>query len=607
MVLIGVYYATSTTEQDRTQLMSTAGRIPKEFIDQLLARVDIIDVIGGRVPLKKAGREYTACCPFHHEKTPSFTVSPTKQFYHCFGCGAHGSAITFLMEYEHLEYPEAIEALARTMGVTVPREGAEDALKRPRKDKNLYALLEEAAVWFQAQLSQNPDAFGYLQRRGLSNDVVKRFGLGFSPPNSSLGRELSRYGEDKLVASGMTIRNDAGRVYDRFRERIMFPIRDRRGRVIGFGGRVIGDGSPKYLNSPETEVFRKGAELYGLFEARNDTRKLERLLVVEGYMDVIALAQYGITYAVATLGTATTPEHIRQLLRLVPEVVFCFDGDRAGRDAAWRALENALPELRDDKEIRFLFLPQGEDPDTQIRQIGKEAFEASLAKALTLSAYLLAVLKERFNLSTKEGKARLLSDGLKLLATMPVILLREQILGELSTLTDTPLEVVRRHLKKKSTGDAPLTCNLARLGDQDVRRTPIRHAIALLLHYPMLVEVAGSSEQILGYDLPGTALLAAIIENIEEHPNINLAGLLERFRQTEHEAVIQRLTNWRPETDDETVIRREFADCLQQIRRQSRQKQLEALLHRGQTQVLSEQERSDLAYLLLQDYKSPGA
>ncbi|WMP17782.1 DNA primase [Thiothrix lacustris] len=587
--------------------MSTAGRIPREFIDQLLARVDIIDVVGSRVPLKKAGREYMACCPFHNEKTPSFTVSPTKQFYHCFGCGVHGSAISFLMEYEHLEYPEAIEALARTIGVPVPREGAEDAPKRKRKDPNLYTLLEDAAVWFQSQLKQNPDAIGYLQQRGLSGKISARFGLGYAPANSNLGRELRQYGEDKLVASGMSIRNDAGRVYDRFRERIMFPIRDRRGRVIGFGGRIIGEGTPKYLNSPETDVFHKGAELYGLFEARNDTRKLERLLVVEGYMDVIALAQYGITYAVATLGTATTPEHIRQLLRLVPEVVFCFDGDRAGRDAAWRALENALPELRDDKEIRFLFLPQGEDPDTQVRSIGKEAFEGQVATALTLSGYLLAGLKERFNISTKEGKARLLNDGLKLLSTMPVILFREQILGELSTLTDTPLEVVQRHLKKNSADGIISTYNQARQGDQDVRRTPIRHAIALLLHNPILVEVADSAEQILGYDLPGTGLLAAIIENIEENPHIHLAGLLERFRQTEHEGVVRRLSNWRPETDDEAVIRLEFADCLQQIRRQSRQKQLEILLHRGQTQVLTEQERSDLAYLLLQDYKSPGA
>jgi DNA primase len=590
-----------------TTRMSTSGRIPKEFIDQLLARVDIIDVIGGRVPLKKAGREYVACCPFHNEKTPSFTVSPTKQFYHCFGCGVHGSAISFLMEYEHLEYPEAIQALARTIGVQVPREGAEDAPKRQRKDPNLYSLLEEAAAWFQAQLQQNPSAIAYLQQRGLSGEISARFGLGYAPANGNLGRELRQYGEDKLVASGMSIRNEAGRVYDRFRERVMFPIRDKRGRVIGFGGRIIGEGSPKYLNSPETEVFHKGAELYGLFEARNDTRKLERLLVVEGYMDVIALAQYGITYAVATLGTATTAEHIRQLLRLVPEVVFCFDGDRAGREAAWRALENALPDLRDDKEIRFLFLPQGEDPDTQVRSIGKDAFEAQVASALTLSGYLLAGLKERFNLSTKEGKSRLLNDGLKLLATMPIILLREQILGELSTLTNTPLEVVQRHLKKNSSVEVVPTYNQARIGDQDVRRTPIRHAIALLLHNPVLVALADSPERVLGYDLPGTSLLATIIENIEENPHIHLAGLLERFRQTEHDSVVQRLANWRPETDDEDVIRREFSDCLQQIRRQSRQKQLEVLLHRGQTQVLSEQERRDLAYLLLQDYKSPGA
>ncbi len=578
--------------------MSTAGRIPREFIDQLLARVDIVDVIGSRVPLKKAGREFMACCPFHNEKTPSFTVSPTKQFYHCFGCGVHGSAISFLMEYEHLEYVEAIEALSRTIGVQVPREGAEDAPKRKRRDANLYTLLEESASWYQGQLRQNPVAIEYLRNRGLSGEVITRFGLGYAPSGPGLGRQLGRYGEDRLIASGMSIRNDAGRVYDRFRERVMFPIRDRRGRIIGFGGRIIGDGSPKYLNSPETEIFHKGSELYGLFEARQHTRKLEQLLVVEGYMDVIALAQFGVTYAVATLGTATTPDHIRQLLRLAPEVVFCFDGDRAGREAAWRALENALPELRDDKEIRFLFLPQGEDPDTQIRQIGKEAFESSLQRATPLSSYLLSELKERYNLSTREGKSRLLNDGLKLLATMPTILLQEQLLGDLSTITDTPLEVARSHLKGNLSTVIEVSYNKARLSDQDVRRTPARHAIALLLHYPVLVDLADSPEQILDYDLPGMSLLAAIIENIEEHPNIHTAGLLERFRQTEYEQALKRLSNWKPDTDDETVIRREFTDCLQQIRRQARQKKLETLLHRERTQGLSIQERNDLLCLL---------
>jgi DNA primase len=580
-------------------MSTTPGRIPKEFIDQLLSRVDIVDVIGARVPLKKAGREYMACCPFHNEKTPSFTVSPTKQFYHCFGCGVHGSAISFLMEYEHLEYVEAIEALARTAGVPVPREGADDAPKRKRTDQNLYALMEDAAVWFQSQLKQSPAALEYLQQRGLSEAVSARFGLGYSPAGwDNLGKKLGHYGESKLLASGMSIRNEVGRVYDRFRERIMFPIRDRRGRAIGFGGRVLGNETPKYLNSPETEIFHKGAELYGLFEARSHTRKLERLLVVEGYMDVIALAQYDITYAVATLGTATTPEHIRQLLRLVPEVVFCFDGDRAGRDAAWRALENALPELRDDKEIRFLFLPQGEDPDTQIRRIGKEAFEMGLASALALSDYLLAGLKGQFNISTREGKARLLSEGLKLLATMPEILLREQLFGELSILTGTPLEVVRRHLKEKLAGASEPVLVQRRPIGQDMRKTPLRHALALLLHYPELVTLAESPETVLAYGLPGMNLFASMIENIEEHPHIRTAGLLERFRQTEHEAVVWHLSNWKPETEDESVIKREFADCLRQIRRQANQQKLEILLHRERTDGLSVQERNDLLCLL---------
>ncbi|MGB1255734.1 MAG: DNA primase, partial [Thiolinea sp.] len=379
-----------------------AGRIPREFIDQLLGRVDIVDVINGRVPLKKAGREYTACCPFHNEKTPSFTVSPTKQFFHCFGCGAHGSAITFLMEYEHLEYVEAIEALARNMGVEVPREeGGRESSPRKKTDDSLYGLMEETAKHYRAQLSKSQVAVEYIKQRELSPEIVQQFGVGYSADEwdrltQLFGRD---FGQQKLLACGLQIQNDAGRVYDRFRDRLMFPIRDRRGRVIGFGGRVLGDGTPKYLNSPETEIFHKGTELYGLFEARQHTRKLERLLVVEGYMDVIALAQFGVSYAVATLGTATTSHHIQQLFRLVPEVVFCFDGDRAGKEAAWRALENALPELSDEREVRFLFLPTGEDPDTQIRRVGKEVFEADLKKALPLSKFIIMGLKQELGYS----------------------------------------------------------------------------------------------------------------------------------------------------------------------------------------------------------------
>ncbi|PID33996.1 MAG: DNA primase, partial [Thiotrichales bacterium] len=324
-----------------------AGHIPKEFIDQLLGRIDIVDVINKRVPLKKAGREYTACCPFHNEKTPSFTVSPTKQFFHCFGCGAHGSAISFLMEYDHFEYVEAIEALARDLGVEVPREQRAGDNGRPRKklDNSLYSLMEEVARYFSTNLNKSQEAIEYIKKRGLSVEIIQQYGVGYSTDEwdrltQLFGRE---YGQQKLLACGLQIQNDSGRVYDRFRDRLMFPIRDRRGRVIGFGGRVLGDGTPKYLNSPETDIFHKSAELYGLFEARNNTRQLNKFLVVEGYMDVISLAQFGITYAVATMGTATTTEHIRQLYKSgVTQVVFCFDGDRAGEEAAWKALKNAL-------------------------------------------------------------------------------------------------------------------------------------------------------------------------------------------------------------------------------------------------------------------------
>lgn len=576
-----------------------AGRIPQDFIEQLLARIDIVGVVGERVPLKKAGREYTACCPFHNEKTPSFTVSPSKQFYHCFGCGAHGSAISFLMEYEHLEYVEAIESLANSLGLAVPREGGGQPSRR-RQNTDLYSLMEVAGRWFSEQLPSNEPASQYLQRRGLSQEVIQNFGLGYAPAGwENIASRFSNFGNTKLLASGLLTKNEQGRVYDRFRERIMFPIRDRRGRVIGFGGRVLGKGEPKYLNSPETEIFHKGNELYGLFEARNQTRKLERLLVVEGYMDVIALAQYDVTYAVATLGTATTREHIKQLLRLVPEVIFCFDGDRAGREAAWRALENALPELRDDKEIRFLFLPQGEDPDSQIRQVGKQVFEAGLKNALPLSDYLISALQQRYNLSSGEGKSRFLNEGLRLLENVPPILLREQFLGEFSTLTSTPIEILRQKLKERLVGGGKtLESSITHLSDQDVRRTPMRHAIAMLLHNPKLVIQADSPEQILRYSVPGMELMALMVESIEENPHIHTASLLERFRQTEYEAILQRLSSWQPEYADQDVMQREFAECLQQIRRQAQKNQLETLLHRERTIGLSQQERNDLLSLL---------
>ena len=585
--------------------MSITGRIPKAFIDQLLTRVDIVDVVGARVPLKKAGREYMACCPFHGEKTPSFTVSPVKQFYHCFGCGAHGSVISFLMEYEHLEYVEAIESLARTIGVQVPREGAEDAPHK-RKDHNLYALMEEASAWFQTQLPQAPFAREYLQKRGLSDDIITRFGIGYAPAGwDNLGRKLSGYGTEKLLATGMAIRSEAGKVYDRFRERIMFPIRDKRGRVIGFGGRVLGNETPKYLNSPETEIFHKGSELYGLYEARQHTRKLERLLVVEGYMDVIALAQYDITYAVATLGTATTPEHIKQLFRVVPEIVFCFDGDRAGREAAWRALENTLPELQDDKNVRFLFLPVGEDPDTHIRQIGKEAFEASLNKALPLTKFFLLGLntqlgfRENTTLNVTEDRTKFIKEAATLLAKMPEILQKKQLMPELVRLgyLDPGQKKIFNSYAQNKTAE-PVR-NKWRLNEQDIRRTPMRHAIALLLEYPHLAQAVGNPEQWARYDIAGMALFLILLEIIETDPNISTAALVERFRGTKHASAIARLASRQVAYEAESDIpQREFRDCLSQIKRQAQQQQLEQLLQREQVAGLTEQERNDLLCLL---------
>ncbi|MFP4181655.1 MAG: DNA primase, partial [Thiohalospira sp.] len=356
-----------------------AGRIPQNFIDDLVSRTDIVEVIGERVPLKRKGREYAACCPFHDERTPSFYVSPEKQFYHCFGCGAHGTALGFLMDYGHLSFPEAVEDLAGRLGLDVPREG--DDGRPPAPDRTpLYETLAAAADYYRAMLRRHDQArraADYLKGRGVSGATARDYGLGFAPPGWRNLLPALGGGEEtrkRLVEAGLLIERDDGGVHDRFRDRVIFPIHDHRGRPIAFGGRILGDGEPKYLNSPESPVFHKGRELYGLYEARRALRRLDRLLVVEGYMDVIALAGAGVHHAVATLGTATTADHLDRAFRLTGEVVFCFDGDRAGREAAWRALENALPVLRDGRSVRFLFLPEGEDPDTLVRREGGAAF-----------------------------------------------------------------------------------------------------------------------------------------------------------------------------------------------------------------------------------------
>jgi DNA primase len=384
-----------------------AGRIPQDFIDDLIERVDIADVIGSRVQLKKAGREYKAPCPFHSEKTPSFTVSSQKGFYHCFGCGAHGTAISFLMEFDRLEFPDAVEELAQIAGVPVPRD---DNVEKRTPLAPVHEVLHKAAGFYRQALKENPTATDYLKSRGLDGETVRAFGIGFAP--ASWDFLLRRFGDGNemhrlLKSAGLIVQRDNGGYYDRFRDRVMFPIRDSRGRVIGFGGRVIGDGEPKYLNSPETPAFHKGRELYGLYEARQAQRKLDRVLVVEGYMDVVSLACQGIQNAVGTLGTATTPEHLRRLFRASAEIVFCFDGDRAGRAAAWRALQTSLPEMRDGRQVRFMFLPDGEDPDSLVRHEGKEGLSRRLQTTVTLSDYLLQELETQTDMDSMDGRARL--------------------------------------------------------------------------------------------------------------------------------------------------------------------------------------------------------
>jgi len=516
-----------------------AGRIPPEFIDTLLARADIVDVINSRVTLRKTGKDYQSCCPFHDEKTPSFTVSREKQFYHCFGCGAHGSAIGFLMQYERQSFREAVEELAQRAGLEVPTGGK---IARPGLDQRpLYDLLEQAAALYRRQLRQHPQArrvVDYLKGRGLTGKVAAAFGLGFAPPGwDFLLTNLGDSGptRDHLLRTGLLIEQD-GKRYDRFRDRIMFPIRDRRGRVIGFGGRVLGDQKPKYLNSPETPVFHKGRELYGLYEAQKANRGLDRLLVVEGYMDVIALAQFDVSYAVATLGTATTTEHLQLLLRCAPELAFCFDGDRAGRDAAWKALETLLPLATGRQQVRFLFLPEGDDPDTLIRRDGRDGLEQRLRTATPLSDFLFDRLTDQIDMSSLDGRARLATLAKPLLDKVPSGLFRDMLTARLSALVGVArhrLEVGATARRRPAAGPA-------------VQKRPPREwlAVALVLQDPRLAtRVRDLDDGWKHLDKPGIGVLAELLERVAAYPDITTAQLAHRLHNRLDERYLSRLTD----------------------------------------------------------------
>ncbi len=556
-----------------------AGQIPPQFIDELLSRVDIVDVIDSRVPLKKAGKNLHACCPFHNEKTPSFTVSPDKQFYHCFGCGAHGTAIGFLMEYEQLSFPETIQELADSVGMQVPV--TQQASLTPVR-QNLYDLLDKVSKYYAHQLQNHPQNHvfnAYLEQRGLSSEIINAFDIGMAP--DGWDNVLRTFGNnqqtiDMLQEGGLLIKNEQGRIYDRFRKRLMFPIRDRRGRVIGFGGRVIDpEDAPKYLNSPETPVFHKGQELYGLYQARKANRQLQRILIVEGYMDVIALAQFDINNAVATLGTATTPDHLRQLIRSAPEIVFCFDGDRAGRDAAWRAAENALPILGGNFELKFMFLPQGEDPDSVVREQGAEGFQALVGQAQSLSEFFLATLSQRVDMDSMDGRARLIELAKPYLARIPSGVYRDMLEQQLAIEAKTSQATLNKHIERLrpvSKRAVPKTAN--------TNKTPVRMVITLLLKHPGLHKALGDTDWLKNLNQPGVAILMQILETLRTNPQItNSAILIERWRDTEHYSALNKLLNEQFAVDDADQLKPELLGYFQKLQRmakEERQKFLEA-------------------------------
>jgi DNA primase len=577
-----------------------SGKIPQDFIDDLIARADIIEVVGRRVQLKKAGREFKACCPFHDEKTPSFTVSPGKGFYHCFGCGAHGTAIGFLMDFDHMSFVDAIESLAGTMGVEVPRDESD----RPaRRYDELFSLTESVEKYWQGQLRDHPIAVEYLKQRGIDGETARRFGIGFAADGWS--HVLDKFGKtpeaiERLLATGLIIRKDNGKHYDRFRERIMFPIRDQRGRCIGFGGRSIGDGEPKYLNSPETVLFHKGRELYGLFEARQALRHIDRLVVVEGYMDVVALARNGIDFAAATLGTATTAEHLNRLFRLTENVVFCFDGDRAGKAAAWRALENALPHIREGRQIRFVFLPDGQDPDSYVNEFGATAFVKAVDDGVALSDFLIGELSSQVDMDTVDGKARLAELAKPLVNSIPTGVYRELLIDSLagavglsSAKLGKMIEQSRDQVRSSSNGEQNMRPANGRAAMKSGQPSVVRRAITLLLNHPQACDTL-DIEKLAGVSRPGTSLLQELIETVQSEPNITTAGLLERWRHDEEGRHLGKLAAVEMPDEEEFNPGEELTACLEQLALAGRRERIDFLIEKQKLNPLTDDEKSEL-------------
>jgi len=585
-------------------LNNPMSRIPDQFIDELISRSDIAELIDHRVPLQRAGAEFRACCPFHNEKTPSFYVSPAKQFYHCFGCGAHGTVISFLMNYDNMEFLDAVDVLAAQAGMQVPKDAQPDDQHR-QKQAALHDIVASANRWYQQQLKQHPDAgqaVDYLKARGLDGQTAAEFGVGFAPDGwdnliKALGGDESRLA--LLAEAGLVIKKDEGGYYDRFRGRVMFPIEDHRGKLVGFGGRVIGKGEPKYLNSPETPLFHKGSELYGLYRARREMGKLDESVVVEGYMDVVGLAQNSVKNAVATLGTATTPSHLQRLFRAASRVVFCFDGDRAGRKAAWRAMQVALPFMEDGRQIKFLLMPEGEDPDSLIRKEGHKAFMRRLQDALSLDAFLFNSLSDALDLSQMDQRAKLASLARPLLQTLPQSNYKTMMYAHLSELVG-----VAQH-ETQNVAPAPVPDARPRRVEQpapvQAASPHVRDSLRLLLQYPELIEVANEFELITDED-GWLELLDQLIGMINVNPQINTARLLERLRYNARHSTLEKLAA--DEFGLEEAKRPDhLRDLMSRIDLGALQKQVTALLNIMTERKPTDQERKRLNDLNARVYR----
>lgn len=566
--------------------------IPKNFIDDLLNRIDIVEVIESFIRLKKQGRNYVACCPFHNEKTPSFSVSQQKQLYYCFGCGVGGNVISFLMEYDHLHFVEAIEELARRIGVDVPREQTKSKPQNPDD----YHALALASQYYQQQLKQHPkaqSAVEYLKGRGVTGKTAKYFNIGFAPPgwDNLMQSHRDHATQASWRRTGLIVTNDNNKTYDRYRNRIMFPIRNRRGQTIGFGARVIDpEDKPKYLNSSESPVFHKSQTLYGIYEMLQTKQRVKQILIVEGYMDVVMLAEHGIHHAVATLGTATTSEHIQILLRICPSLVFCFDGDEAGKTAAWRALNACLPKLRHDSDVRFLFLAEGEDPDSLVQKIGREAFLEEVQSAVGLAEYFIGHLSTRHDLSNMAGKSALLNSANQLLQTMADIPLRTILMDEIAKHCHIPAERLPKLMKQ-----AEKLSQTTRHDDLNKIPPLLRTALALLLQHPSLITLV--PDNFTHPDERVWILWTEVTKTLKQHQEPNTATLLETWRDTPYYSILLQLANWQHPVPS-AGIEAEFAAVISHIQGQQFDQELNNLLRQAKNQTLSQADRQRLAALI---------